>query len=668
MAVQGQTVGTELRIEYLREQVSRANHLYYEKDAPEISDYDYDMLLLELKDMEAQYPELITPDSPTQYVGGTASATLTRVPHSVPMLSLDDVFSEEEVIEFIQKTMPRLSCPIYTVEPKVDGLSVVLKYRNGDFSQGATRGDGINYGEDVTENLRMIQSIPKMLNVAVPYLEVRGEVFMSKEIFTQINAHQEEIGGRLFANPRNAAAGTLRQGDPQRAKYLDIMVFDILLIDDAAFASDTAALEWLDEQGFQVIDYALAQSWDQVCGVIKDIDKFRDQYPFEIDGAVVKVDTLGDRERLGATSKAPRWAIAYKYPAEEKETVVRDIIVQVGRTGRLTPKAILKPVRLAGTTVSNAVLHNQDFVDSKDIRIGDTVIVRKAAEIIPEIVRTVFEKRPEGTAPYKIPDTCPACGAPTERVEGEADTRCTNLNCPAQLIRLIQHFCSRAAMDIEGMGPATATALVENKYIRDLADIYGLKNYRDELIKIGIIGKTKGVDNLLAAIEKSKTQDIDRLFKGLGIHNVGIHAGRILKENFKHIWAIANATYEQLIALPDFGDVSARAMLSYFSNLYNTNMLEWMENAGVNMKSKEVKSVSNEFEGSTFVLTGTLPTMTRDEASALIVAHGGKCSGSVSKKTSYVLAGEAAGSKLAKAESLGVKIISEDDLRTMLEG
>jgi DNA ligase (NAD+) len=648
--------------------IKHHNHQYYDLDAPEIDDSEYDRLLQQLIDLEDQHPELVSDDSPTRYVGGQAISSFKRVAHDAPMLSLADKFSEQEVADFylnVELSDPNL---LLTVEPKIDGLSVALRYKYGRFVQALTRGDGHEFGEDVTENVKMIASVPMTLETKMPYLEVRGEVFMSKESFEEVNAYQESICGRIFKNPRNAAAGTIRQSDPSivRDRNLGIKVFDVMLAPGMNFTYDSEQLMWLEQQGFDVVDRMICSSLARVWEWIDQYQMSRESLTYEIDGAVIKIDSLSARHWFGATSKFPRWAIAYKYPPEEKTTEVRDIIIQVGRTGRLTPKAILKPVQLAGTTVVHATLHNQAQIMRLDVRIGDTVVVRKAAEIIPEVVRVVIENRPEGTVPYVIPDVCPVCGAPANSIDGSVDIYCTNLNCPAQLIRLIQHFCSRAAMDIEGMGPATVTALVESGAIKNIADIYFLEGMKHQLIAAKIIGKTKSVENLLAAIEKSKTQDIDRLFKGLGIHNVGIHAGRILKENFKSIKEIANATYEQLIALPDFGDSSARAMLSYFGNTYNLEMLDDMTMAGVNMNSLVTKSAGNELEGMTFVLTGTLHTMKRDDAASLIAKHGGKCSGSVSKKTTYVLAGEDAGSKLTKAETLGIKIISEEDLLEML--
>jgi len=666
------------RIKELSEQLIYHNRKYFDENSPEISDYDYDMMLRELEDLEREHPELINTDSPTQRVGESAGREAGKqVRHDVPMLSLDDKFSSNEVIDFVRKMQRELNDPTFVVEPKIDGLSVALRYRDGAFVQGITRGDGINYGEDVTDNLKMIKSIPRTLSEKIPYLEVRGEVYMDNEVFEAVNARQEEEGRKIFANPRNCAAGTLRQLNPKvvAERNLSIIIFNLQAVRGKEFASHAETLDWLSDQGFQISKYTICSTDEEVWKAICTVDNTRGEFSYGLDGAVVKVDNLSDRERLGATSKVPRWAIAYKYPPEEKQTEVLNIEINVGRTGRLTPLAILNPVRLGGTTVSRASLHNQDQIDRLDIRIGDTVIVRKAAEIIPQIIAVVNDKRPDGTAPFQIPDRCPVCGSPAVREEGP-DVLCTNSNCPAQLARLLIHFTSRQAMDIDGMGPAVVEVLLEKGYIKDLSDIYYLKDHRDDLIREAITGRadskksdtSKSTDKLLAAIERSKDNDIDRLINGLGIRNVGKFAGTVLKNSFADMFAIANASYDELVSLEGFGEISAKDITDFFAQDQNIYILKRLQEAGVNMKSKAVSNiVDNRFEGKTFVLTGTLPTMTREQARKLIEEHGGRVSESVSKKTAYLLAGEEAGSKLDKAQSLGITVLVEDDLMNMLQ-
>lgn len=671
------------RINELRLQLEYHNRKYFDENSPEISDYDYDMLMRELEDLESEHPDLITADSPTQRVGERVKREMGKqVRHDVPMLSLDDKFSSSEVFDFVGKMKRELNDPFFIIEPKIDGLSVALRYRDGEFVQGITRGDGINYGEDVTENLKMIKSIPRTLTEKIPYLEVRGEVYMDNEVFAAVNARQEKEGLKLFANPRNCAAGTLRQLNPQVVadRNLSIIIFNLQAIRGKELQSHAQTLDWLAEQGFQVSKYTICTTEEEVWEAICAIDDTRGEFTYGLDGAVVKVDNLSDREKLGATSKVPRWAIAYKYPPEEKQTEVLDIEVNVGRTGRLTPLAILNPVRLAGTTVSRASLHNQDQIDRLDIRIGDTVIVRKAAEIIPQIISVVKEKRPEGTEPFRIPDRCPVCDAPAVRdsvndKEGPA-IYCTNPNCPTQIARLLVHFASREAMNIDGLGPSVIGKLLEKGYVKDLSDIYYLKDRREDLIRDAITGNpnskksdtSKSTDKLLTAIDKSKNNDIDRLINGLGIRNVGKYAGGILKNNFTDMFSIANASLEQLVSLEGFGEISAKAITDFFAQKQNIFILERLQNAGVNMKSRAANSlIDNKFEGKTFVITGTLPSMTREQARKLIEEHGGRVSESVSKKTAFVLAGEEAGSKLAKAQNLGIPVLTEDDLMDMLQ-
>ncbi|MDD4801624.1 MAG: NAD-dependent DNA ligase LigA [Syntrophomonas sp.] len=671
------------RISELRKQLEYHNRKYYDEDSPEISDYEYDNMLRELEMLESEHPQWIVPESPTQHVGGTVKHGFgSKISHDVPMLSLEDKFTREELIDFVYKIKRELDEPRFVVEPKIDGLSVALRYQGGQFALGITRGDGINFGEDVTSNLRMIKSIPLKLAEEIPYLEVRGEVYMDNEVFEAVNARQEEEGRKLFANPRNCAAGTLRQLNPQvvAERKLSIIIFNLQAVQGKEFESHAQTLDYLSEQGFKVSKYAVCKTEEEIWNAICAIDDNRGSFSYALDGAVVKVDSLAHRLKLGTTSKVPRWAIAYKYPPEEKQTQVLDIEINVGRTGRLTPLAILNPVRLAGTTVSRASLHNQDQIDRLDIRIGDTVIIRKAAEIIPQIMSVVKEKRPVGTTPFQIPDRCPVCGSSAVREtvdenEGAA-IRCTNSNCPAQLARLIVHFASRQAMDIEGLGPAVVETLLSKGYLKDLSDIYYLQSRRDDLIRDAITGRpnakksdtSKSTDKLLAAIEGSKDNDIDRLINGLGISNVGKFTGNLLKNSFPDMFSIANASFEELIGLDGFGEISSKAVEDYFAQPQTKYILERLQKAGVNMQSKNVnRSISGIFRGATFVLTGTLPSMTRDEAAELIEKHGGRVSGSVSKKTTYLLAGEEAGSKLTKAQGLGIKIISEDDLVRMLQ-
>lgn len=660
------------RIDELKKLIEYHNDRYYNQDDPEISDMGYDKLTRELRKLEKDHPEYITEDSPSQHVGGVAKREAGKlVKHNVPMLSLQDVFSKEEILEFLDKMRKELQNPVFVVERKIDGLSVALRYENGEFIQGITRGDGITQGEDVTDNLKMIKTIKRKLKETVPYLEIRGEVYMANKAFAEVNARQEELEKKTFANPRNCAAGTLRQLDPKvvKERNLSIFIFNVQEVRGKEFKTHSETFEWMKKQGLTVIeDYVKCYTDEEVWEAITNIGESRGKLGYEIDGAVVKIDDLTSREKLGATAKVPRWAVAYKYPPEEKETKVIDIEIGVGRTGRLTPTAILEPVRLAGTTVSKATLHNQDRIDSLDVRIGDVVIVRKAAEIIPEIVSVVKEKRTEGTEAFRIPDTCPVCGAATVRDEGASDTRCTGTSCPAQLVRHIMHFASRDAMDIRGMGAAYVKALIENGYIKDIADIYYLKNHRDELIEKGLIGKEKNTDKLLAVIEESKNNEIDRLIKGLGIRNIGKQAGNALKKHFNNMSDLEEATYEELIAVEDFGDISAYAIIDFFKQEQNKDILRRLEQAGVNMKVNSLdETIDNRFQGQTFVVTGTLPTMGRQEASELIEKYGGKVSGSVSKKTSYVLAGEAAGSKLKRAEELGIEVITEEKLLEMIK-
>ena len=653
-------------IQALRRELEQANYEYYVLDNPTMSDYDFDHKLRRLEELEAAHPELITPDSPTQRVGGKVADGFQEVRHRVPLESLQDVFSVEELEEFDQRVREALPDGVeYDVEPKVDGLSVALEYENGIFVRGATRGDG-QVGEDVTENLRTIRSIPLRLPEALPSLIVRGEVFMPKKSFERLNEERELRGEPLFANPRNAAAGSLRQLDPKIAasRGLDIRVFNIQWAEGRVFTTHTETLDYLEAQHFKVIPHDTCGTIREAAARIAAMGDGREAYPFDIDGAVVKVNNLADRAVLGSTAKFPRWAAAYKYPPEQKESVVEDIVVQVGRTGVLTPKAVVKPVRLAGTTVTNATLHNQDFITEKDIRIGDTVLVQKAGEIIPEIVSVLKDKRPAGTEPYHLPDRCPVCGAPVARDEDGAHIRCTGAECPAQRLRHIIHFASRDAMDIEGLGPAVVEALVGAGLVRGPGDLYRLE--AEPVARLERMGK-KSAENLIQAIERSKSAGLGRLLFAFGIRQVGQKAGRVLAARFGTLDNLMAATEEELTAVPDIGGITARSLLDWFAEEQSRHLIESLRAAGVSFDSTEAP-VGDHLAGKTFVLTGTLPNLDRKEAAALIEAQGGKVSGSVSKKTSYVVAGEAAGSKLQKAGELGIPVLSEAELLAMLDG
>ncbi|MCI9222112.1 MAG: NAD-dependent DNA ligase LigA [Oscillospiraceae bacterium] len=649
--------------EQLREALNEHNYHYYVLDAPTISDFEYDKMLRELEDLEAAHPELVTPDSPTQRVGGKALDSFRQVTHRVPLQSLQDVFSPDELLDFDRRVRESADSPEYLLEPKVDGLSVALEYADGVFVRGATRGDG-QVGEDVTENLRTIRSIPMRLEQAPASLIVRGEVYMPRKTFEKLNGERELRGEALFANPRNAAAGSMRQLDPKiaAARGLDMVVFNIQYTDREPFATDSAALDWLRSLRFKVIDYRLSGDMGEIQSAIFELGDQREKYPFDIDGAVIKVNSLTQREGLGETAKFPRWAAAYKYPPEQKESVVEDIVVQVGRTGVLTPKAVVAPVRLAGTTVTNATLHNQDFITEKDIRIGDRVIVQKAGEIIPEIVSVVKEKRPEGTVPYLLPKVCPVCGAPVERDEDGAHIRCTGAECPAQLLRTLTHFASRDAMDIEGLGPAVVEGLVEAGMVKTPADLYRLD--RDEVAKLERMGK-KSADNLLAAIEKSKGNDLSKLLFAFGIRQVGQKAGKILAARFGSLDGLAQATEEELTAINDVGGITAKYLTEWFAAPQSQHLIAALKEAGVNMES-QAAPVGDRLAGITFVLTGELSACSRKEAGDKLEAQGAKVSGSVSKKTGCVIAGEAAGSKLRKAQELGVPVLDEEQFLVLV--
>ena len=647
----------ELQAARLRAALNEHNYNYYVLDVPTISDFEYDKMLRELEKLEAAHPELVTPDSPTQRVGGKALDSFQQVTHRVPLQSLQDVFSPEELLDFHRRVRESGVQPEYLLEPKVDGLSVALEYENGVFVRGATRGDG-QVGEDVTENIRTIRSVPMKLENAPNLLIVRGEVYMPRKTFERLNEERELRGESLFANPRNAAAGSMRQLDPKiaAARGLDMVVFNVQYTDREPFDTDSAALDWLRSLRFKVIDYQLFEDVERIRSAIFELGDKREKYPFDIDGAVVKVNNLTQREILGETAKFPRWAAAYKYPPEQKESVVRDIVVQVGRTGVLTPKAVVDPVRLAGTTVTRATLHNQDFITEKDIRIGDTVIVQKAGEIIPEIVSVVREKRPEGTAPYLLPSLCPVCGAAVARDEDGAHIRCTGAECPAQLLRNLTHFAGRDAMDIEGLGPAVVEALVNAGMVKTPADLYRLD--RDRVAELERMGK-KSADNLLSAIERSKQNDLSRLLYAFGIRQVGQKAGRILAARFGSLDALAQATQEDLTEIDDIGGITARYLTEWFNAPQSQHLIAALKEAGVNMES-QAAPVGDKLAGITFVLTGELSSCTRKEAGERLEALGARVSGSVSKKTGCVVAGEAAGSKLRRAQELGVPVLDEE--------
>ncbi len=655
------------RIEELRTQIEYHNNLYYNQDAPELSDYEYDLLTRELRALEKEFPKLLTKDSPTQKVGGKAKREAgVLINHNVPMLSLQDVFSKEEVMEFVSKMREELEHPRFSVELKIDGLSLALRYENGELTKGITRGDGL-IGEDVTENAKVIQNVKTKLKEKLPYLEVRGEVYMTKEDFEHTNEMQELLNKKTFANPRNCAAGTLRQLDSAVVKErgLSVFVFNVQSVTGMEFESHSESLNWLKSQGIPVVEHMLCETEEEVWEAITKIGEMRGELPFDIDGAVVKLDSLSDRVKLGQTSKVPKWAVAYKYPPEEKESKLLEIELSVGRTGRINPTAVFEPVQLCGTKVERATLHNQDFIDDLDICIGDTIVVYKSGEIIPKIKSVVKEKRPAGAVRFQIPPVCPVCGAPAVREENTADIRCTGSNCPAQLIQHIINFVGRDAMDIKGFGAAYVEALIEEGYLHTIADIYSLKDYKDELIEKGIIGKEKNTKKLLDTVEASKENEPYRLLTGLGIRNVGKAAAKDLIRYFKSIEVLKNATLEELQAVPDIGGVTSEGLYQYFRDEKNIEIIEKLKAFGVRMEAAE-SAQGEKFAGLTFVITGTLPTMGRSEAQELIEKNGGKVSGSVSKKTSYVLAGEAAGSKLTKAQELGITVISEEELLKML--
>lgn len=648
----------------LRKELNQANYEYYVKDDPTMSDYDYDHKLRRLEELEGAHPELVTPDSPTQRVGGKALESFTQVTHRVPLESLQDVFDFDELRAFDQRVRgvePKVS---YSVEPKVDGLSVALEYQDGQFVRGATRGDGL-VGEDVTENLKTVKSIPLSIPDVPGTLIVRGEVYMPKKVFHALNEEREKRGEALFANPRNAAAGSLRQLDPKIAaqRRLDIAVFNIQWAENENFHSHTQGINYLADKGFKVIPHVSCSTIEEAVAQVQSIGEGRENYPFDIDGAVIKVDDLAQRQTLGSTAKFPRWAAAYKYPPEVKPSRLTDIVIQVGRTGVLTPKAVLEPVRLAGTTVTNATLHNQDFITEKDIRIGDTVLVRKAGEIIPEVLSVVMEKRPDDAVPYRFPEVCPECGAPVARDEDGAHIRCTGAECPAQLLRNLAHFASRDAMDIEGLGIAVVENLVKAGLVKTPGDLYFL--HEEDVAELERMGK-KSAQNLLSAIEKSKSQDLSRLLFAFGIRQVGQKAGKILAQRFGSLDNLQSATVEELTQVDDIGAITAQSIVDWFASPQSQHLIARLKEAGVNMQAEQ-KGEDQRFAGKTFVLTGTLDRFTRAEATKMIEDRGGKAAGSVSKKTTYVVAGEAAGSKLRKAQELGVPVLTQEEFLALME-
>lgn len=653
------------RITLLRKELNEANYNYYNLDNPTMDDYDYDMKMEELIGLEKEHPEMFDINSPTQRVGGEADNSFDSVTHTVQMASLKDVFSLDEAGAFIDNISGTREDTEYVIEPKIDGLSVSLEYTNGVFTRGSTRGDGF-VGEDVTANLKTIKSIPMKLNESIPFLEVRGEVFMPRRSFEELTRKQEKNGEQTFKNPRNAAAGSLRQKSSKvtAARKLDIFVFNVQRIDGKELFTHEESLFYLKNQGFKVIpDYVKVSNKNAVCDHINHIGEMRNKYSFDIDGAVIKVNDFSQRTALGETSKFPKWAVAFKYPPEEKSTILRRIEVNVGRTGAITPVAVFDTIKLAGTEVSRAVLHNQEFISEKDIRVGDKILVRKAGEIIPEVISSLEHE--ENSVKYTLPEYCPVCGTRAVRYEDEAVLRCPNIECPAQQFRNIIHFASKGAMDIEGMGPAVINALLESGKIKTAADIYKLR--KEDIVSLERMGD-KSADNLMNAIEKSKNSPLDRVIYAVGIRNIGERAAKLLCDKFSDIDSIINASAEEIASIEGFGDVMSKNVKKAFEEDHFLDLIGKLRKYGVKMEyeKKDVNS-NNNFSGKVFVLTGTLPTLKRSEAKALIENAGGKVSSSVSKKTDYVVAGEDAGSKLTKATEFEITIISESELLEMLK-
>lgn len=655
------------RIDELKEILNEANRSYYILDAPEISDFEYDKLIRELIVLEEEYPEYKTQDSPSQRVGGGVLEGFEQVTHAIQMQSLTDVFDKEELFDFDNRTKLSLGLDTveYVTELKIDGLSVSLEYRDGMFFRGSTRGDG-NIGEDITNNLRTIKSIPLKLTEQIPYLEVRGEVFMPKPAFLRLNELREVAEEPLFANPRNAAAGSLRQLDSSvtAQRSLDIFIFNVQAVEGMEFVTHSESLDYMRKLGFKVIpDRRIQHGIDEVYDEIMRLGEMRGNLDFEIDGAVVKVNSLEERLLLGSNSKTPKWATAYKYPPERQETELIDIVLQVGRTGAVTPNAVFKPVRVAGSLVSRATLHNIDFIHSKDIRIGDHIIIQKAGDVIPEVVEVIKDKRKPDAAKYEMPDDCPVCGEPLERIDDEAATRCTNSNCPAQQLRSIIHFASKGAMEIDGLGPAIVEKLIDEGLVKTCADLYELK--KDDIVSLEGFAE-KSASNLIESIENSKSRGLDRLLFALGIRLIGSRAAKLIAERFGTIESVAEANAEQIAEIPDIGEKMAGSVEHYFSESASIELIEHLRKCGVDMTYEAVEK-GGIFSGKTFVITGTLPGMKRSEAKKLIEDNGGKVSSSVSRKTDYLLAGDEAGSKLDKANKLGINVISEEDLEKMLD-
>ncbi len=653
----------KLRAEQLRKELNHHIYRYYVENENDIEDYEYDMLMRELDSIEKEYPELLAPDSPTHRVGGQADGLFETVVHTVKMESLQDAFSHDEVRDFNKRVKDVFSNAEYVVEPKIDGLSVSLEYTNGVFTRGSTRGDGVQ-GEDITANLRTIKTIPLRLKKDIPFIEVRGEVYMPREVFLRIVEKQELNGEKPFKNPRNAAAGSIRQKNPKitAERNLDIYVFNIQQVQGADISGHYESLEFLKELGFKTIPFF--NKFNNIDDTLKEIERIgeiRYTLPFDIDGAVIKTDDFGMREVIGSTAKFPKWALAYKYPPEEKETKLIDIEINVGRTGVLTPTAVFEPVLVAGSTVSRATLHNEDFINEKGIRIGDTVKIRKAGDIIPEVLCVV--EHSENSTPYKMPDFCPSCNSPVHREAGEAAIRCDNPDCPAQLLRVLIHFCSRDAMDIEGLGDAVLETLLNKGLICKIADIYRI-DY-DKIAQLEGMGK-KSADNMRNAVEKSKANDLSKLVFAFGIRHIGQKASKLLSDHFLTLDNIISATKEEILNIEGFGEIMADSVIDFFSLEQTKQMVAELKGFGLNTESqREIKD--NRFEGMTFVLTGTLSTYGRKEAQEIIESYGGKASSSVSKKTTYVLAGEAAGSKLQKATDLGITIINEEQFAEMIK-
>ena len=652
----------------LRKEIKRHNRKYYELDAPEITDYEYDKLMQRLKDLEAAYPEFITPTSPTQTVGGAARREAGKiVAHDVQMLSLQDVFSKSDVENFINDTIEKLGAPEFVVEEKIDGLSLALRYEDGKFIQAITRGDGVQ-GEDVTENARVIDDVVQSLVDAPKYIEIRGEVYMTHKNFLATNERQERLGLKIFANPRNCAAGTLRQLDSRivKERRLSMFVFNLQAIDGADIQSHVEGYNFMVRNGIKIIHgYKVCKTFEEVWRAIEEIGSRRENLDYDIDGAVIKVNSFAQREELGATSKFPRWAVAYKYPPDERETVLRKIELSVGRTGRITPTAIFDAVSLNGTRVERATLHNQDFINALDVRIGDTIRVYKSGEIIPRVSSVILSKRPENSVPFKFPDVCPVCNHKLEREESAADFRCVNPNCPAQLENHLLNFVGRNAMDIKGLGETSIPKLIAEGFVKNVADIYKLKNFRADLIDKKIFGREKSTDNVLAAIEESKKNSPAKLLTGLGIFGVGSAAARDLIQHFGGLEKLSNATEEDLQNVPDIGEITARYIREFFSDVENKKLINELKEIGLTM-AEEKKFIDSPIAGKSFVLTGALEKYTRDAAGKLITEHGGLVKGSVSKTTDFVIAGEKAGSKLKKAQELGIKILSEEEFEKLL--